>query len=132
MTQAVLGTAGLVVAFVFEVAGTVALAVALWRRRRLWRDVGLRLLVVGVAAVVASVAALEDALVTHDFALSYVVQNNSRETPLIFSISGMWSALQGSLLLWALVGGCISSGSPGCSVMRTTGWSARPRWRSWV
>lgn len=105
MTQAVLGTAGLVVALVFASAGTLALAVAVWQRRRLWRDVGLRLLAVGVAGVAASVVALEDALVTHDFALSYVVANNSRETPLIFSISGMWSALQGSLLLWAFIGG---------------------------
>jgi cytochrome c-type biogenesis protein CcmF len=103
--QGVLGSAGLVVAFIFTVAGTVALVGAVVRRSQTARALGVRLLAVGVAGVVVAVVSLEDALLTHDFALSYVVQNNSRETPLIFSISGMWSALQGSLLLWVLVGG---------------------------
>lgn len=105
MIQGVLGSAGLVVAFIFTVAGTVALVGAVVRRSQTARALGVRLLAVGVAGVVVAVVSLEDALLTHDFALSYVVQNNSRETPLIFSISGMWSALQGSLLLWVLVGG---------------------------
>ncbi|MGH9062352.1 MAG: cytochrome c biogenesis protein CcsA, partial [Acidimicrobiales bacterium] len=54
------------------------------------------------AAVVATVA-MEHALITHNFRLAYVAANNSRETPLFYSITGMWSALQGSILLWALV-----------------------------
>jgi hypothetical protein len=32
--------------------------------------------------------------------LGYVAANNSRETLLLFIITGMWSALQGSILLW--------------------------------
>ena len=42
-------------------------------------------------------------MLTHDFSLAFVADNNSRETPLLYSITGMWSALQGSILLWALI-----------------------------
>ncbi|HUY06036.1 MAG TPA: heme lyase CcmF/NrfE family subunit [Acidimicrobiales bacterium] len=55
-----------------------------------------------LGALVATFA-MEHALVTHDFSLAYVASNNSRETPLLYSITGMWSALQGSILLWVLV-----------------------------
>lgn len=53
-------------------------------------------------AVVATIA-MQHALVTHDFSLAFVAQNNARETPLFFTITGMWSALQGSILLWGLI-----------------------------
>lgn len=55
-----------------------------------------------VGAVIA-VIAMEHALVTHDFSLTYVADNNARVTPLIYSITGMWSALAGSILLWSLL-----------------------------
>jgi cytochrome c-type biogenesis protein CcmF len=53
-------------------------------------------------AVLAALA-MEHALVTHDFTLVFVAENNSRVTPLLYSITGMWSALAGSILLWGLV-----------------------------
>jgi cytochrome c-type biogenesis protein CcmF len=46
---------------------------------------------------------METALITHNFSLAYVAENNATFTPLIYSITGMWSALEGSLLLWALL-----------------------------
>ena len=55
-----------------------------------------------LAAVVAA-GAMEHALVTRDFSLAYVAQNDGLGTPLLFRITGMWSALQGSLLLWTLI-----------------------------
>ena len=55
-----------------------------------------------LGAVLAT-GAMEVALVTHDFHLLYVADNNSTATPLIYSITGLWSALTGSLLLWGLV-----------------------------
>jgi cytochrome c-type biogenesis protein CcmF len=56
-----------------------------------------------LGAAVFAVAVMERALVTHDFSLSYVAANGSRETPLIFTISSLWGALQGSILLWTLI-----------------------------
>src|SRR5205807_10519614 len=58
--------------------------------------------VVLAGAVLAAVA-MEVALQRHDFSLRYVAENNSRSTPLLFTVTGMWSALEGSILLWALV-----------------------------
>ncbi len=56
-----------------------------------------------LAGALLATAAMEHALLTHDFSLAYVADNNSRQTPLLYSITGMWAALQGSILLWALV-----------------------------
>ena len=46
---------------------------------------------------------MERALITHDFSLAFVAENNSRSTPLLYTITGMWSALAGSILLWGLI-----------------------------
>ena len=54
-----------------------------------------------LGAVIATVG-MQRALITHDFSLIYVAANNAKATPLIYSITGMWSALEGSILLWAL------------------------------
>jgi len=65
-----------------------------------------RALLWGVGALVAMAAAvgvMQFALITHSFSLAYVAENNATFTPLIYSITGMWSALEGSLLLWALI-----------------------------
>ncbi len=105
MLYSAAGTAGLVVALAFGGAGTLAsLIFAFWGSAKLFR-LSRTFLIAGVAATVVSVAALEVALVTHDFSIAYVVANNSRETPLLYDITGMWSALQGSLLLWAALQG---------------------------
>jgi cytochrome c-type biogenesis protein CcmF len=55
-----------------------------------------------VGAVLATLA-MERALVTHDFSIVFVAENNSKVTPLLYSVTGLWSALAGSILLWGLV-----------------------------
>ena len=54
-------------------------------------------------AAVAAVGVMEWALLSHDFSLRYVAENNARGTPLLFTITGLWAALEGSILLWALI-----------------------------
>jgi cytochrome c-type biogenesis protein CcmF len=64
----------------------------------------LRLAVGGmVAGSVVAMAALEFALLTDDFSVSYVAENSATTTPTIFKISTAWSALSGSIVLWGLV-----------------------------
>jgi cytochrome c-type biogenesis protein CcmF len=58
---------------------------------------------VGLVAIAGAVGVMQFALVTHNFSLLYVEQNNATFTPLLYSITGMWSALEGSILLWALL-----------------------------
>ncbi len=55
-----------------------------------------------IAGVIAA-GAMEWALVSHDFSLKYVAENNATGTPLLFSVTGLWAALEGSILLWLLV-----------------------------
>ena len=64
---------------------------------------GRRGITVVVIASIAAVAVMEWALVTHDFSIRYVAENNARSTPLLFTITGLWAALEGSILLWLLV-----------------------------
>ena len=40
------------------------------------------------------------ALVATDFSVKYVVFNTTRSTPIYYRITGLWGALEGSLLLW--------------------------------
>ena len=61
-----------------------------------------------VGALLAA-GAMEHALVTHDFTLVFVAENNSTVTPLLYSITGLWSALAGSILLWGLVLAVVST-----------------------
>jgi cytochrome c-type biogenesis protein CcmF len=101
--NAAIGRDAVLLGFLAAVVGAVTLAVGLVRRRpgALRNGVvyaGLLLL----AALVAA-GAMEHGLISHDFSLTYVAQNNSRETPLLFTVTGMWSALEGSILLWALI-----------------------------
>nr|WP_254614562.1 heme lyase CcmF/NrfE family subunit [Myxococcus sp. CA056] len=45
------------------------------------------------------------ALVTHDFSVKYVAQVGSRDTPLLYTVVSLWSALEGSILFWGLIMG---------------------------
>ena len=45
-------------------------------------------------------ASLIFALVTVDFSIRYVAFNTTRATPIYYRITGLWGALEGSLLLW--------------------------------
>ncbi len=58
--------------------------------------------VVLAGAVIATIA-MQHALITHDFRLQYVADNDSTQTPLLFRITAMWSNLAGSILLWGLI-----------------------------
>ena len=58
--------------------------------------------VILLGAVVATLV-MQHALITHDFRLQYVADNDSTETPTLFRITAMWSNLAGSILLWGLV-----------------------------
>ena len=98
-----LGHTGVLLGFAAAVVGIVVLVVGLVRGRpgqlrggRLYAPV---ILLGGVVALVAMV----HALLTHDFSLAYVAANNSRSTPWLYSFTGLWSALAGSILLWGVV-----------------------------
>jgi len=53
--------------------------------------------------VAVSYACLTAAFMQHDFSVAYVANNSNTQLPLLFQISGVWGAHEGSLLLWVLV-----------------------------
>jgi cytochrome c-type biogenesis protein CcmF len=50
--------------------------------------------------VSVAAAALIYALVGPDFSIKYVAFNTTRATPIYYRVTGLWGALEGSLLLW--------------------------------
>ncbi len=110
--SAALGSAGVMLGFVASVLGVLTLAAGLRQRSRTGpdRDSGLGLLWLGrsfawlvLGGALLATVAMQIALVTHDFSLQYVADNGSRSTPLLYTVASMWSALEGSIILWALV-----------------------------
>jgi cytochrome c-type biogenesis protein CcmF len=58
---------------------------------------------VAFAAALLAFIMMERALITRDFSLKYVQQVGSRDTPALFNVTALWSALEGSILMWVLV-----------------------------
>ncbi|MEV1289495.1 cytochrome c-type biogenesis CcmF C-terminal domain-containing protein [Micromonospora sp. NPDC049679] len=56
-----------------------------------------------LAAAALTCAALEWALLRHDFGVRFVAENGGRDVPLYYTITSLWAALDGSLLLWLLI-----------------------------
>src|SRR5919198_6351025 len=53
--------------------------------------------------VLAANGAMLAAILSNDFAIRYVAENSSRATPTFFKVLSLWSADEGSLLLWNLI-----------------------------
>ena len=99
---ALAGYAGIIIALASAVT-LVTQGIRVFRRPELSYSL-LRMPVLGIVIGAAvAMAALEFALITHDFTIEYVANNNSVATPLIFTIASGWAALEGSIVLWGLV-----------------------------
>jgi cytochrome c-type biogenesis protein CcmF len=101
--KATLGVLALALGASGALLGLGTLALGLARRDDRLLRIGRRYVLVVLAAAVLAVVVMEWALITHDFSLQYVANNNARATPLLFTITGLWAALEGSILLWTLV-----------------------------
>lgn len=98
-----LGHSALIVGLAASLFGAMAMIAAIRTRNpRLVRTVipyGWLALVAAVVAVVA----MERALITRDWSLAYVQKVGSYDTPALFNFTALWSALEGSILLWLLL-----------------------------
>jgi cytochrome c-type biogenesis protein CcmF len=101
--KAFLGIAALAIGASAAGLGIIVLAVGIRTHNDRLLLFGRRFVFTVLVAAVLAVGAMEWALLTHDFSLKYVAENNARGTPLLFTITGLWAALEGSILLWALV-----------------------------
>jgi cytochrome c-type biogenesis protein CcmF len=98
-----LGHTGVLLGFLAALVGIVVLAVGLAKGRESTKRSGQLYAPLVFLGGLIGVVAMEHALLTHDFSLLYVSQNNSRSTPMLYSITGLWSALAGSILLWGVI-----------------------------
>src|SRR2546423_5063994 len=98
-----LGAGALRAALALSLWGLSAAAYAAWRRDPRALASARAVAIAAFALVLVADLAMVGALVTHDFSLVYVAENNARETPLFYSAISLWAALAGSILLWTLV-----------------------------
>jgi cytochrome c-type biogenesis protein CcmF len=104
--KAALGGIGIAAGFVAALLGAASIVFGIVARRPIIVKAGFRFVPVLLVSTALSVGAMEWALLTHDFSLSYVAKNNALETPLLYTVAGLWASLEGSILLWALVLSC--------------------------
>jgi cytochrome c-type biogenesis protein CcmF len=97
-----LGTFALALGFSASLASVALWAWAATHQRTPVRAARWGIGLVALGAVVA-VASVEWALVTDDFSLRFVAENGSRAEPLYYTVTSLWSAHDGSMLLWVLV-----------------------------
>ncbi len=56
--------------------------------------------------IAVSYGCLTYSFLVHDFTVAYVAANSNTALPVLYLVSGVWGAHEGSLLLWALVLAC--------------------------
>ena len=98
-----IGLSGVVLSLVAALSGIATIIIGLRYSRRKLLIVGARyswLVLVGMAI---ATFAMQRALITRDFSVKFVAEHGSSLTPRLFNIATMWSALEGSVLLWGLI-----------------------------
>jgi cytochrome c-type biogenesis protein CcmF len=97
---AILGHIAVVFAFLLALCGIASpLMAARWAEPRYLTLARYTILGQFVLVLVAAVALIY-ALVATDFSIKYVAFNTTRATPIYYRVTGLWGALEGSLLLW--------------------------------
>ena len=98
-----LGRAGVTLGLAAAILGAVTVGYGLIRHRpelvRLSRWYAALVFLGGIVAAVA----MERALITRDFTVKYVADNGSTKTPALYNFATLWGALEGSIILWALI-----------------------------
>jgi cytochrome c-type biogenesis protein CcmF len=98
-----LGFGGITLGFMAAALGVITMAVGIQRRDGRIMATGRQFVFMVLLGALVAAGAMEWALVTHDFSLAYVVRNHARATPLLYTVAALWGALEGSILLWALI-----------------------------
>jgi cytochrome c-type biogenesis protein CcmF len=98
-----LGSAGVWLGLLAALGGAGSVLTGLVRgRSQLLRQAPAYGALVALGAVIAF-AAMERALITRDFTVLFVAENGSSRTPALYNVATLWSALEGSIILWGLV-----------------------------
>ena len=98
-----LGRAGLLLMLAASVFGVLTVLYGIRQHDRKLLKQGPLYAWMAVGGAVLAVVMMQRALITRDFSLAYIQQVGSADTPALYNIAAMWSALEGSILLWALI-----------------------------
>lgn len=98
-----LGRAGVTLGFVAALWGMLSMLVGIYSHNPRYLRIGQWCVGGVVAGAVLAVGAMEYALLTNDFTVSFVAEHSSTATPFPFNVATLWAALEGSILLWVLV-----------------------------
>ena len=98
-----LGHFALVLALVLAVIQTVVPFIGAQRRLPAWIAVATPAAFGQAVFQALAFSALTYAFIVKDFSVLYVATNSNAELPLMYRISAVWGAHEGSLLLWSLV-----------------------------
>ncbi|KAA2286156.1 heme lyase CcmF/NrfE family subunit [Arenimonas fontis] len=98
-----LGLASLALALMLALALSGLPLAGAQRGRAAWMATARPLAYALLAAVTLSYALLTWAFLDQDFSVAYVAQNSNSLLPLHYRITAVWSAHEGSLLLWILI-----------------------------
>ena len=101
--NAALGRGGVLLAFVSALGGIALVAYALSTGQRRLLEQVTRFVAFVAGGAVLAFAAMERALITRDFSLEFVAEHGSSRTPALYNFATLWSALEGSILLWGLI-----------------------------
>ena len=99
MTAAI-GHTSILIAFIAALGGIVSPIVAARSGDSRYLTVGRLAIFAQFVLVSLAATALIYGLVTTDFSIKYVAFNTTRATPIYYRVTGLWGALEGSLLLW--------------------------------
>jgi cytochrome c-type biogenesis protein CcmF len=100
---ATLGHSSILLAFLIALSGIVMPFIAARTGEDRYLSIA-RYAILGQFALVTFAAfALIYGLITTDFSIKYVAFNTTRATPIYYRVTGLWGALEGSLLLWEWV-----------------------------
>ena len=103
MSNVALGSAAVAAGLGAALMGLIVTGLGLTGHLRSWGRYARQLTFAMAAAAVVAVVVMERALITRDFTVKFVADNGSSTTPPVFNVATLWSALEGSILLWALV-----------------------------
>ena len=97
------GRALLLVGIVGSLFGAIAAISSAHTREAAVTKLISRFAILNAVAAVGAFAAMEYAMITRDFSLAYVQKVGSTATPALYNFAAVWSALEGSLLMWVLI-----------------------------
>jgi cytochrome c-type biogenesis protein CcmF len=100
--RAQLGYAMLAIGTAAAVLGVVTIGVGIRTHRPALLRLARRYVWIVLLSSVGVFIVMESAMFAHDFSFSYVADNVARATPGLYTFTAAWSALEGSILLWAL------------------------------